>query len=72
MSDVALNMIVNSWRDQEFFEGLDDSMKQRIPASPVGPINASPRPRNADAVGSITLLNDDCNMTMVGPDGCYV
>jgi mersacidin/lichenicidin family type 2 lantibiotic len=71
MSNLAPQTIVNSWRDQDFFESLDDSMKREIPANPAGFAKASPFPRKEEIISAITLLNDNCNLTMVGPDGCY-
>jgi mersacidin/lichenicidin family type 2 lantibiotic len=70
MSTLNIETVVAAWRDQDFFEGLESSMQDLIPASPAGKVKM-PVIRNPDGLGEcITLLNDNCNLTMVGPDGC--
>jgi mersacidin/lichenicidin family type 2 lantibiotic len=66
MAKLDVDVIVKAWRDADFFEGLDSSLRQEIPASPAGPVFQLKR----EAEACITLLNDNCNLTMVGPDGC--
>jgi mersacidin/lichenicidin family type 2 lantibiotic len=61
--------IVSAWRDEEFFESLEAPLRERIPLHPAGALQSPPLNRKR-AVATMTLLNDDCNSTMVGPHGC--
>jgi mersacidin/lichenicidin family type 2 lantibiotic len=36
MSNLAVNQIVNAWRDEEFFEEMNATQQEEIPSHPVG------------------------------------
>jgi mersacidin/lichenicidin family type 2 lantibiotic len=70
MSDLNIKTIVSAWRDEDFFNALDAFSKARVPSNPSGSIGNAPLPFPQDAGAAMSLLNDDCSMTMIGPHGC--